>query len=96
MTCLQSQDPTQTVASTVRSGSNQVDVAWRPSGLSSAAWPDLMAGPLTSRPLVLLVNSNTASASEVLAGGQWRWLGAYILFYYPDNRYQGYTLHFCI
>lgn len=58
------------MANTVRSGSSQVDVVWRPSGLSHTAWPDLMAGPLTSKPLVLLVNSNTASASEVLAGKQ--------------------------
>lgn len=56
------------MANTVRSGSAQVDVVWRPSGLSHSAWPDVMAGPLTSKPLVLLVNSNTASASEVLAG----------------------------
>lgn len=63
-----SQDPGSAVANTVRSGSSQVDVVWRPSGLSHTAWPDLMAGPLTSKPLVLLVNSNTASASEVLAG----------------------------
>lgn len=62
------QDPTHAVAETVRSGSSLVDVVWRPSGLSPTAWPDLMAGPLTSKPLVLLVNSNTASASEVLAG----------------------------
>ncbi len=64
------QDPSDAVANTVRSGSTQVDVVWRPSGLSRTAWPDVMAGPLTSKPLVLLVNSNTASASEVLAGGQ--------------------------
>jgi carboxyl-terminal processing protease len=56
------------VANTVRSGSSVVDVVWRPSGLPPTAWPDVMAGPLTSKPLVLLVNSNTASASEVLAG----------------------------
>lgn len=56
------------MANTVRSGSPQVDVVWRPAGLSPVAWPDLMAGPLTSKPLVMLVNSNTASASEVLAG----------------------------
>jgi C-terminal processing protease CtpA/Prc len=62
------QDPSHAVANTVRSGSTQVDVVWRPSSLSHSAWPDVMAGPLTSRPLVLLVNGNTASASEVLAG----------------------------
>lgn len=62
------QDPNQAVANTVRSGSAQVDVVWRPSGLSHSSWPDVAAGPLTSKPLVLLVNSNTASASEVLAG----------------------------
>lgn len=63
------QDPTAAVAETVRSGSSLVDVVWRPSGLPPGAWPDLMAGPLTSKPLALLVNGNTASASEVLAGG---------------------------
>lgn len=62
------QDPGDAVANTVRSGSAQVDVVWRPVGLSHSAWPDVMAGPLTCKPLVLLVNSNTASASEVLAG----------------------------
>jgi C-terminal processing protease CtpA/Prc len=62
------QDPTHAVANTVRSGTAQVDIVWRPSSLSHNAWPDVMAGPLTSKPLVMLVNSNTASASEVLAG----------------------------
>lgn len=68
--CCVLQDPRDAVANTVRSGSTQVDVVWRPSGLSRTAWPDVLAGPLTSKPLVLLVNSNTASASEVLAGAQ--------------------------
>eukprot|EP00882_Tetradesmus_deserticola_P003170 GHRQ01003361.1.p2 GENE.GHRQ01003361.1~~GHRQ01003361.1.p2 ORF type:complete len:167 (+),score=83.83 GHRQ01003361.1:3-503(+) len=57
------------VAETVRSGSSLVDVVWRPAGLSPASWPDVLAGPLTSKPLVLLVNASSASASEVLAGG---------------------------
>jgi hypothetical protein len=62
------QDPRDAVANTVRSGSAQVDVVWRPVGLSHRDFPDVIAGPLTSKPLVLLVNGNTASASEVLAG----------------------------
>lgn len=62
------QDPRDAVANTVRSGSAQVDVVWRPVGLSHRDGPDVIAGPLTSKPLVLLVNGNTASASEVLAG----------------------------
>ena len=66
LACLQ--DPMSPVAETVRSGSSLVDVVWRPAGLSPASWPDVLAGPLTSKPLVLLVNSNSASASEVLAG----------------------------
>lgn len=62
------QDPSRPVAETVRSGDGVVDVVWRGSSLPAGGWPDVLTGPLTSKPLALLVNRSTASASEVLAG----------------------------
>lgn len=45
-----------------------IDQEWRSATLAAEIKPDLPKGPLTTRPLALLVNRLSASASEVLAG----------------------------
>lgn len=56
----------QEIAETVRTGSF-VDNVWRVGTLSKEIFPNL-PGQLTDKPIVLLLNGSTASASEVLAG----------------------------
>jgi C-terminal processing protease CtpA/Prc len=70
-------EPAQRVAQTVRSGGVQgqpavIDTTWTAGSFSAEAYTQealAVPGPLTNRPLVLLVNRSSASASEVLAGG---------------------------
>lgn len=54
------------IAETIRN-EQVIDNVWNAGRLSTEIFPDL-PGPLTSRPVVVLVNSSTASASEVLSG----------------------------
>ncbi|KAI8470624.1 MAG: ClpP/crotonase-like domain-containing protein [Monoraphidium minutum] len=62
--------PPADIAETVRGGSPQViDSVWRAGALSPEIFPEVArAGPLSRRPAAVLVNSSSASASEVLAG----------------------------
>ncbi|GBF93173.1 histone-lysine N-methyltransferase [Raphidocelis subcapitata] len=63
--------PPADIAETVRAGSPQViDSVFRAGELSPEVFPEAAAapGPLTNRPLAVIVNASSASASEVLAG----------------------------
>ena len=65
------------VDATWSSGSGMVGVAYPTGGMSGDA---LAAGPLTTRPVALLVNRSTASASEVLAGECGRGMQGWVTF----------------
>ena len=60
-------DSPDVVAMTVRNA-EVVDTVFRTGSLPRQIFPDLPAAKLTARPLVLLVNHGSASASEVLTG----------------------------
>eukprot|EP00877_Chromochloris_zofingiensis_P000051 jgi/Chrzof1/10046/Cz04g25070.t1 len=59
-------DPSLNIAETVRN-EQVIENVWTSASLGHDFYPEV-PGPLTSRPVVVLVNKSSASASEVLAG----------------------------